>query len=224
MKVYTFHSVANNGLSLPVSMFRRFMGHLTKRHAFVDPEVFDHAPAQNGVLLTFDDCFADNFSNALPVLQELGVKAMFFFTPGYLGRVRWGSPAKGNWSDNRSSDYSVPFGFMGVDELLALRSMGHEIGFHSRTHPNLPECSAAQMHDEIDVAKKEWEKTLGFSFRCFAYPRGRYTEAMLPIVADAGYTYAFSTERGEITAQTLKKKPFLLPRLPVQRRGLFGWL
>ena len=35
---------------------------------------------QNGVLLTFDDGFLNNFSNVLPVLETYDAPALFFIT------------------------------------------------------------------------------------------------------------------------------------------------
>lgn len=224
MKIYTIHSVANNGLSLSTTLFRKFLLYIIKNSYFVDPSDLYLGKTDGGVLLTFDDCYADNFCNALPVLTELGVKATFFFTPGYSGTVRWGSSVNGNWSDHQSAAYNIPFGFMGLSELNALSDLGHDIGFHTRTHPNLDKCTDDELFDEIVVAKLEYEKLLGQPFRSFAYPRGRYDDRMYPILEKAGYFCAFSTKIGLADAAAFHANRFCLPRLPVQRKGLFGWL
>ena len=224
MKIYTIHSVADNSLSLKPNMLRRFLRHIKSTDQFLSPSDLLDGGSKNGTLLTFDDCFADNFVNALPILNEFKVKAIFFFTPGYLGKVRWGSRAKGNWSENRSVDYDIPFGFMGLSELHTLLDLGHEIGFHSRTHANLDECSDVELYDEIFTAKQEWEDRLGYAFKTFAYPRGRFDSRMFPIIKSAGYCWAFSTKAGVADEAAFEENPFCLPRCPVQRKGLFGWL
>lgn len=224
MKVYTLHSVADNGMSLPARLFKRFIAHAKKHHGFVTADVLQGIVPAKGALLTFDDCYADNFTTALPLLEEHGIKAVFFFVPGFSGSVRWGSAAKGRWADHRDRNFSIPYGFMDLAQIATLHEMGHTIGFHTRNHPNLPDCDPVQMEDEIFAAKLEWETRLGFAFDYFAYPRGRLNDTALSLVARAGYKCAFSTRPGEVTAASFKNERFALPRLPVARKGLLGWL
>src|SRR5688572_8302675 len=100
MRIYTLHSVAENGISLSPRLFRRFMAHARAKYGFADPANIQVGASYERALITFDDCYADNLSNAVPVLGEFGAKAVFFFSPGFLGRVTWGSPRHGRWSDH----------------------------------------------------------------------------------------------------------------------------
>lgn len=224
MKIYTLHTVADNGMSLSPRHFRRFLAHVRRTCGFADPHALQQEGAASGALITFDDCYADNFCNALPLLDEFAVKALFFFTPAFLGKVRWGSRAKGNWADEPSAGYDLPFAFMGTAELQTLVTRGHQLGFHSRTHRNLTDCDPAEWADEVHTAKTEWEARLGLCFDTFAYPRGRYAPEMFPVLQAAGYRCAFSTQAGMADAQAFRTHRFCLPRYPVQRRGLLGWL
>lgn len=224
MKVYTIHTVADNGMSLSTRNFRRFLAHIRRTVGFAGPKDLVCEGSAGGALITFDDCYADNFCNALPLLDEFGVKAIFFFTPGYTGTVRWGSRLKGNWADSRIDGYDLPFAFMGLAELKTLVAMGHQLGFHSRTHRNLTDCAPDKWVDEVHTAKLEWEDRLGLGFETFAYPRGRFAPEMFPVVAQAGYRCAFSTRPGFADADAFRTQRFCLPRFPVQRRGPFGWL
>jgi peptidoglycan/xylan/chitin deacetylase (PgdA/CDA1 family) len=224
VKIYTLHTVAENGMSLSPRLFRKFIRYVQRKSAFVPPALLGEPLGAGGCLLTFDDCYADNFSNALPILDECGLKALFFFTPGFLGKVRWGSRSRGVWRDDRDADFNLPFGFMGLSELHALRALGHEIGFHSRTHRNLTECTDVELRDEIVTAKVEWEGRLGFQFRTFAFPRGRHDSRMSPLLVEAGYQFSFTTQPGAADPEVFVRLPHALPRFPIQRRGLFGWL
>jgi peptidoglycan/xylan/chitin deacetylase (PgdA/CDA1 family) len=44
-----------------------------------------HEPLPSGFLITFDDGWRDNFTEALPVLQKMGVKGAVFATTGFVG-------------------------------------------------------------------------------------------------------------------------------------------
>jgi len=200
------------------------MRHARRKYGFAELGRIGQEASSNGAIVTFDDCYADNFSNVLPVLEEMGAKAIFFFSPGFLGTVTWGSPRHQKWGEARTADFNVPFAFMGRRELQVLRDLGHEIGFHSRTHRNLTECSDAELKDEIVVAKSDWEDRLGFRFRYFAYPRGKYDARMPPLIAEAGFELAFTTQPGDVEPQNIAASPYLVPRYPVMRKGLFGWL
>lgn len=41
---------------------------------------------ERGLIVTFDDGYRDNYSNAMPVLKELGIPATIFLATGYIGR------------------------------------------------------------------------------------------------------------------------------------------
>jgi peptidoglycan/xylan/chitin deacetylase (PgdA/CDA1 family) len=40
---------------------------------------------ERGIIVTFDDCFYDNYTQAIEVLSKLGIKAVFFQTSGLIG-------------------------------------------------------------------------------------------------------------------------------------------
>jgi peptidoglycan/xylan/chitin deacetylase (PgdA/CDA1 family) len=69
MKIYTLHSVADNGLSLSVKDFTSFVQHLKRNYRVINADEFCSGDWNDKcAMLTFDDCFSDNFSNALPIL------------------------------------------------------------------------------------------------------------------------------------------------------------
>ena len=75
----------------PQSFARRLHG-LQSDFALLSPEEF-LSRDQPGILLTFDDGFANNFTNALPFLEELSAPAVFFVTTQHVSDPRDWLPA-----------------------------------------------------------------------------------------------------------------------------------
>jgi peptidoglycan/xylan/chitin deacetylase (PgdA/CDA1 family) len=72
-------------------------------------------------------------------------------------------------------------------QLLWLRSCGHEIGSHTRTHPHLMTVSPEALDDELAGSRAELEDALGAPCPSFAYP---YAEYDARVVAATQRVYA----------------------------------
>ena len=134
--------------------------------------------------LTFDDGYADNFTELLPALEDLRAPATCFVTnrgdPGF-PRDRW------------SAEDPVPEGasFLTADMIRAMDATGLvEIGGHTAGHVTLTRVSADEARREI-VDNKRWlEDVLGHGISSFAYPRGGENDEIVGLVRDAGYMFA----------------------------------
>lgn len=112
---------------------------------------------------TFDDNLRDQYTLAVPMLNEVGFKGTFFIIPGptaetpeqaekmKLGKRAWGS-------------ISWP-------ELKEMAAQGHEIGSHTWSHPNLknlpPDAVEVEFGKAVDAIKEHIGKpplTLAFPF------------------------------------------------------------
>lgn len=124
--------------------------------------------------LSFDDAASSQLTNAVPVLDEYGVKATFFVTVSFLRNVKtWKRIAK----------------------------EGHEIGNHTMNHPcsinygfsgshSLENLSMADMKKELLEANRKIKQIIGVKPVVFAYPcgqtyigRGTKTQSYVPLVA-----------------------------------------
>lgn len=123
--------------------------------------------AQGMVTLVFDDGLISQYQNARPILTAAGVKAMYAIITGAVGSSPYMS-----WSD-----------------ITTLKNEGHEIGGHSRTHPDLTTLTSTQMQDEVkgsfdDLVAK------GFMPKTFVYPVGGVNPTVEQVTKNAGYVGA----------------------------------
>lgn len=68
-----------------------------------------------------------------------------------------------------------------------------EVGAHTVNHPLLSAQSIELQRQEIIQSKADLEKILAHPVSSFAYPFGAYTPQTVPLVHEAGFTYACST-------------------------------
>jgi peptidoglycan/xylan/chitin deacetylase (PgdA/CDA1 family) len=139
------------------------------------------------VVLTFDDGFADNRTEALPVLARFGFPATFFVVTGLMG-------AKATLERYRrccSADR-----MLGWDEVRDLRARGHAIGGHGRTHRELATLSLDEVRAEAVGCARDIEDQVGERPRHFCYPRGSESAAVRRIVREAGFETACTVRPG----------------------------
>jgi len=93
------------------------------------------------------------------------------------------------------------------------------IGAHTRTHPWLASLPPAEQRAEIEAGRDTLRAVLGATPATFAYPFGRapsFDDGTPTLVADAGFTSAWTTECGPVGAATDR---FQLPRCSVGNRS-----
>lgn len=71
---------------------------------------------------------------------------------------------------------------------------GFEVTAHTRTHPDLR--GVGDLEGEIAGSKRDIEAILGHPVRSFAYPYGKYNNAIVQVVKDSGFEIAVSTNGG----------------------------
>jgi len=76
------------GLAVRPARFRDQLRTLAAASAVVRFERLGERPAGPAVAVTFDDGYADNLTEALPILEETGIPACFFVASGYVGGAR----------------------------------------------------------------------------------------------------------------------------------------
>jgi peptidoglycan/xylan/chitin deacetylase (PgdA/CDA1 family) len=189
LAVLLFHRVTDaippDGLTVGTAFFRRLC-RLLRRGFRVVPlaEVFrllrsgEPFPRRT-VAVTFDDCYRDNL-DAARVLAEHGLPACFFIPTAYVG-----TDAVMPWDRDLPRMPNLTW-----DEVRAMASLGHEIGSHTVTHPDMARVSEEQARRELTESKKVLEDKLARPVRWFAYPFGQrehFLAERVPLVQEAGY-------------------------------------
>ena len=159
--------------------------------------------AQNEVVLTFDDGYADFHAEAFPILAQFGFTATVFLPTAYIGDTP------------REFSRTTCLTWTQVRELA---KAGVEFGSHTVTHPQLRDLPPGEIRRELRDSKREMEDRLGDAVDSFSYPYkfpepDRTFRTMLrETLVEAGYQNGVTTILG--TADSASDRLFL-GRLPV---------
>jgi peptidoglycan/xylan/chitin deacetylase (PgdA/CDA1 family) len=145
-----------------------------------------------GVVITFDDGCETDFSVAAPILKTANFAAIFFIVVGSIGTT----------------------GRMTAAQLRELRTLGFEIGCHSRTHPHLTELKERELRREVVESKLELEQVLGARIDHFSCPGGRWNRRIAELAREAGYR---SVGTSRIGVNSRASDPYELARIGVMR-------
>lgn len=142
--------------------------------------------AERVAVLTFDDGYADNVENALPVLLRHGFHATCYLTSHALGRYN-------EW-DAHLLNVRKPV--MSPDQLRTWCAAGMEVGAHTRTHPRLSTLDLPAIAGEVAGSRADLEDHTGREVAHFCYPYGEYDGRVLSAARAAGYATATTLRRG----------------------------
>ena len=91
---------------------------------------------------------------------------------------------------------------LSADEMRRLLEMGHIIGSHALTHPNLAYISMDGLHREVTESKSRLEKLLGIEVKHFSYPspilEPHWNRATVSACVGAGYSTAVTCTPGVV--------------------------
>lgn len=128
------------------------------------------------VILTFDDGYRDNYTNAFPLLRERGMIATIFVVTDFMDEER---PEYMTWEMAR--------------EMLAA---GISIESHGRNHMSLKNRDNDHLVWQALGSLETIEAELGVRPRFIAYPAGEFDENTIAIFASANYWAGYTTIQG----------------------------
>jgi peptidoglycan/xylan/chitin deacetylase (PgdA/CDA1 family) len=163
----------------------------------------------NGIryIISFDDGFASELKVTKEILDPLGIKALFFVCPHFIG-LEGKEAADFIKGPMRRSDFlemTSELQPLSWNDLNFLSTTGHVIGSHSMNHSKLSEQKTEEdLIDEIVSPADFLEKKLSRKIDWFAYPFGDITSIdpqSLQIIGRR-YQYCCSGLRGINTGET----------------------
>ncbi len=140
------------------------------------------------VILTFDDGYADNYTLALPLLRQRGMKAVVFV----IGDARVTTNA---W-DAAEGEPVLPL--LDRRQIREMAQAGIEFGSHTRSHARLAGLAADRLRVEVAGSKRAIEERAGSPVLALCYPYGSVDAAAREAVAEAGYAFGVASDSGPL--------------------------
>jgi peptidoglycan/xylan/chitin deacetylase (PgdA/CDA1 family) len=184
------------GLFVPARTFAAQMRDLARRgyHGVTLGQVFDYwrhsdALPRKPLVVSFDDGYASQYTNALPVLR----------------RLRWPGVL------NLAVRNETTAGGLDLAKLHRLAAYGWEIDAHTIDHVDVTTLDPAGLRREIAGSRRIIRRQLRVPVDFFCYPSGRFDAAAIAEVKRAGYLGATTTHLGLARSST----PYTLNRIRV---------
>ncbi len=148
-------------------------------------------PAGKPIVVSFDNGYQSQYSNALPVLRRLG----------WVGdeniQLTGLPPSQGGLSQS---------------QVKGLVAAGWELDTQGISHADLITLNATQLAEQVASSRKTIQQRYGVPVNWFCYPSGHYDATVIAAVKSAGYTGSTTVIPGWASPES---DPYRLPRLRV---------
>jgi peptidoglycan/xylan/chitin deacetylase (PgdA/CDA1 family) len=164
-----------------------------------------------------DEATRSAATNALPWNAEPGTRLRTFYEV-WLALRELDPPMReaaldeiADWSDLPRPSGRVLLTWEQLREFAALPGLG--LGAHTLTHPVLPRCSDEDARAEIAGSAERLRAEAGVDIEQFAYPFGAWSPSVARLVADLGFSAAYTTDGSAISWSS---SLHALPRMPAE--------
>lgn len=198
--VLNYHKVANEHMSLSVTLsdFEQHMKWLKELgYNCITPEqlyafITEGAELpEKPVLITFDDGYKDNYTNAYPIMKKYGYTGTIFVVTSYLGVY-----------DN----------YLTWAQVKELQDNGFSIQSHTYSHKSMTETSDEDISQELIKSREAIKEKLGTDADFMAYPTGTYNLHIADLVKKAGYKGAFTIKYDNVSRDS---NVYAIERVPI---------
>lgn len=194
--VVNYHSVPRSA----ACAFRQQLQWVKSRFEVIDLPGLDGlysapktASSRARALLTFDDGHIDNLEVAAPVLEDLGLRGLFFVVPGFCTEK----------------------GYLSAEGITELHRRGHTLGCHTMTHTSLEITPVEALENEIVRSGEMIEEWTSARVDAFAwtFAWNRITPKAWKLIRES-YCYCFTPCPGVVIPG--KTAPHILWRANVE--------
>lgn len=144
------------------------------------------------IVLTFDNGYQSQFTNALPVLKRLGWVGNEMIQLDFINLT-----SQGGLTDA---------------QVRGMINAGWELDTQGMTHYDLITASPSKLHYEVEGARQQLRQRYGVPVDWFAYPSGHYNPGVISALKDAGFAGSLTVIPGWASPAD---DPFRLPRVRV---------
>jgi peptidoglycan/xylan/chitin deacetylase (PgdA/CDA1 family) len=181
-RILCYHSVGTPEWGVndvaPSAFRRQIELALRNGYEFVSAESLAKGEGRSKQLaITFDDGLLSVATNAMPILQSLGIPSSVFIV-----------------SDWAEQPYREGL-FMGWQHVERAAALGAQIGSHSVSHRVMSTLTHDELSFELYESRRMIEQRIGISTSMFAIPMGQsgdWTQEAGQIAENAGYTTVFA--------------------------------
>lgn len=215
LPILMYHKILDDksdALTVSTTAFEEQLAYLTKtgyRSLFLSELNTLTAKDKKCVCLTFDDGFANNLTNAVPLLEKYGIKANFMIITGYLGELP-------DW-------YPETERLMNLEELrICEKNPLLELNLHTFHHRNFETSSIDEITADTAASLRFIAENNLVVNKAISYPFGRYPkpdghtgkfEKMVAMLQENGISCALRI--GNRKNKLPLSSPYILQRIDI---------
>lgn len=199
----TAKATNETGLSVTPDFFRKQLQYLKDKGYIVIGmsdlnNFFNNGTSlpKKAAIITLDDAYEDNYTNAYPILKEFGFKATIFVPTGHV----------------------MGAGYLTWDQIAQMSDLV-DFGNHTWSH-HASAGTATVLEWEIGTADKDLVSHGLDNNKVFAYPYGNPSKLDEQILTKYGYNLAFTTTHGSTMC---KGQKYVLPRIRIGNAPLSSY-
>ncbi len=158
------------------------------------------------VLITFDDGYADFYSQALPIARQYGIKLNVFVCTGLVeGNNAVIYPQIPAHAREHQEVFPELWRALNWNEIRQMNAEGVGIGFHGHSHRKLAQMTIEEITLEFEQGLNLYTRETNHQMKHFAFPHGSfdsYNDERVRFVSSLGMKLQFSTRLSRTPVNT----------------------